>query len=251
MANALDDLCRMAGRAIADYRMIVDGDRILLGISGGKDSLLLAHVLYVLQRRAPVRFELFCATFDPGFPDFGATEIAAYCRAQNWDHRVVSLPVADWLRESGEGKTPCVLCSRLRRGKLYALAEELGCGKLGLGQHLDDIEASFLMSLFRGQGLTTMGPNVAAKTRPVRVIRPLAYVPEQRLREAASAMELPIKGKCPYGTELAENGDRAWAGQLMESIAERIPDVRSQMLHSLQKIEAENLLDPSFLGLDG
>lgn len=245
MGKALNEVRRLAGSAIGRYGLIAEGDRILIAISGGKDSLVMAHTLHTLQRKAPVKFELECATFDPGFPGFGLETTERYCRAQGWRYRIISLPVADWLKESD--RMPCVLCSRLRRGKLYGLAEELGCGKLALGQHLDDIERSFLISIFRGQGLTTMGPRVRAKAHPVEVIRPLALTPEALIRAAAQELSLPEVGKCTYSGQLEETGDRAWAGRLLASLEERIPEIRQQLLHSLGKVEVENLLDVRFL----
>lgn len=208
--------------------MIGEGDRILVGLSGGKDSFMLLHALHALRRKAPVRFDLIAATFDPGFPEFNVAGIADYCRRQGWEHRVVKLDIAGILAEKRYEGTPCVLCSRLRRGKLYGLAAAEGCGKLALGQHFDDIAASFLMSLFRGQGLSTMGPNVAAKAKEgIRIIRPFVLAPESLIVRCREERELPQAGKCRYEAELAD-GDRAYFRGLVDELAERIPNLRSQ-----------------------
>ena len=239
-------LCKLTGEAIGRFRMIGEGDRVLVGLSGGKDSFALLHVLHELRRRAPVRFEVIAATFDPGFPEFNLEGIRAYCRERNWEHHTVSLPIAQILEEKRFTGAPCVLCSRLRRGKLSGLAAELGCGKLALGQHFDDIAASFLMSLCRGQGLSTMGPNVATHEGNLRVIRPFVLAPEALIREAVSVWELPRAGICQYESQL-EEGDRVFFRKLVDEFAERIPNLRSNFCSSLGRIEAEHLLDPRYL----
>ena len=246
---AFRELCKLTGQAVTRYCMIEEGDRILVGLSGGKDSFMLLHALHALQRKAPVRFELIAATFDPGFPEFHIDTIAEYCRIHGWEHRVVRLDIAAILEEKQYDGTPCVLCSRLRRGRLYGLAEQEGCGKLALGQHFDDIAASFLMSLCRGQGLSTMGPNVAAKAKEkIRIVRPFALAPESLIVRCRDEWELPQAGKCRYEEQLAE-GDRAYFRGLLDDLSERIPNLRSQMLRSLGNIQAEYLLDPAYLKL--
>ena len=245
-SRAFRELCRLTGQAVGRYRMITGGERILIGVSGGKDSLILAHVLYAMRRRSPVPFALYPAVFDPGFPEFGLERLRSYCAQQGWPLQVVSLPVADIVREKAVS-TPCMLCARLRRGKLYGLAAELRCGHLALGQHLDDALASFLMSFCRGQGLTTMGPNVPAEREPVRIIRPLILAPEELIREAAAEFAFPDAGKCVYAEQLEANGDRAYFKHLVEQLEQRMPHVRAQMLHSLSRLQPEYLLDPRFL----
>lgn len=245
--DSYKELCKLTGQAVMKYRMIADGDRILVGLSGGKDSFALLHVLHELRRKAPVKFGLIAATFDPGFPEFNAEGIAAYCRARDWEHRIIRLPVAEILAEKEFEGAPCVLCSRLRRGKLYGLAAAEKCGKLALGQHFDDVAASFLMSLFRGQGLTTMGPNVAGKSAEnIRIIRPFVFVPESLIVDCLPRWELPAAGKCQY-EEVLKDGDRAAFRRMMDELAERIPNLRPQMLRSLGNVQPEYLLDPRFL----
>ena len=242
-------LCKLAGEAIARYRMIDDGDRVLVALSGGKDSFALLRVLHELRRRAPIRFEVIAATFDPGFPEFRSTEIAACCRRMGWPHRTVSLPVAEILEEKKFTAAPCVLCSRLRRGKLCGVAAAEGCSKLALGHHFDDVAASFLMSLCRGQGLTTMGPNVPATGsagEKLRIIRPLVFAPESLIEECRAEWDLPRAGACPY-EELLKSGDRARFRRLIDGLAAEIPNLRSQMLRSLSHLRPEYLLDPEFL----
>ena len=244
MSNVFKKLCRLAGETVAKYRLIEDGDRILVGVSGGKDSLTLMHVLTRLQQAAPVKFSLECVTFDPGFPEFGTPEIEAYCREQQWHHRTLKMDIAAIVQEKGFDRAPCVLCSRLRRGKLYGLAQELNCNKLALGQHLDDIVSSMLISLCRGQGITTMAPRVVPDDpeNPV-IIRPLALVPEALVAQCAKDFGIETGGICRYKEQL-ESGDRVYFKNLISQLSEHIPDLRSNIAHSLQKVEINHLLIP-------
>lgn len=242
-------LCRLAGQAVGRYRMIKNGDRILVGLSGGKDSITLLHVLHFMQQRAPIRFDLFPAVFDPGFPGFGLDSLQKYAEEQQWELHVVRTDVAAALDPAKEN-VPCVLCSRIRRGKLARLAAELRCNKLALGHHLDDLLISFLISTARGQGLTTMGPNIRSKAEPgLRIIRPLALAEESLIRKAAAELgSYPESGKCMYYDKL-EDGDRVYFRELLEKMSEKIPHIRSQMLRSLNNVETEYLLDNRFLDL--
>ena len=238
-------LCRIAGETCVKYRLINDGDRLLVGLSGGKDSFMLMHLLEHLAAHAPVRFTFEAATFDPGFEDFNVEKISGYCRKYNWKHHVVKMNIPEIIREKNMSSAPCVLCSRLRRGKLYGLAKSLQCGKLALGQHLDDVITSFLMSLCRGQGITSMAPLVMPQNpeHPV-VIRPLALVPESLIKECAGKMELPEKtGTCRYES-LVKDGDRAKFSALVEKLSDDIPHLRENIAHSLTRVEADHLLIP-------
>ena len=150
--------------------------------------------------------------------------------------------IAAIVQEKGFDRAPCVLCSRLRRGKLYGLAQELNCNKLALGQHLDDIVSSMLISLCRGQGLTTMAPRVQPDdpAHPA-VIRPLALIPESLIVEYSATLTLPRTGICRYREQL-QQGDRAYFKGVIESLSEYIPDLRSNIAHSLGKVEIDHLL---------
>lgn len=242
MGSEFKKLCRLAGETVAKYRLITAGDRIIAGLSGGKDSLVMMHVLKHLQQHAPVEFSVTAATFDPGFPGFGLESLRDYCRTQQWEHHVVKLNVAQVVEEKSFDSSPCVLCSRLRRGKLYGLANELGCNKLALGQHLDDILTSFMMSLCRGQGLTTMAP-LALPENPAHpaVIRVLAMVPEELIIRCAAELEVPVTGRCIYYEKL-RSGDRAYFAELLKTLTTRISDLRSNMAKSLSHVELEHLL---------
>ena len=242
MAGDFFELCRFAGEAATEYRMIADGDRILVALSGGKDSTALLRVLLRLRAAAPVDFELVAATVDPGWEGFNADASARLCRDSGVEHHRIALPIAKVLAEKQAEDSPCVLCSRLRRGHLYRLARELHCGKLALGQHLDDLAVSFLMSLCRGQGLTTMAPFVAPKSpgNPA-VIRPLALTDEALIIRCAAERELPACGVCRYRAQL-ESGDRKFFRGLVDRLAERIPELRSNLRRSLAHVENDHLL---------
>lgn len=241
--SAFKKLCRIAGETCVNYRLIRNGDRILTGLSGGKDSFVLLHLLKHLQMHAPVDFTVEAATFDPGFADFGVAEIAAYCESLTVKHHTVKLNIPEIIREKNMENAPCVLCSRLRRGKLYGLANELQCSKLALGQHLDDVINSFLMSLCRGQGITSMAPKVVPQdpAHPT-VIRPLALVPEELIRQCAKEFTFPVKtGRCRYENTV-KNGDRAAFARLVDELAEKIPHLRENIAHSLTRVEIDHLL---------
>ena len=242
MPDDFRELCRFAGQAAVEYRMIAPGDRILVGASGGKDSFVLLHVLEHLRQVAPVDFTFVAATFDPCYPEFAAAAIAGYCRDRGWEHHTVRLDIAGVLRDKDWEKSPCVLCSRLRRGKLYGLCRELKCNKLALGHHFDDLATSFLMSLCRGQGLSTMAPVVPPKSpgNPT-VIRPLALAEEALIARCADALEIPRYGLCRYRERLL-TGDRRYFRTLVDTLAERIPELRSNLRRSLAHVEREHLL---------
>ena len=239
-------ICRLAGNAIVEYSMIRDGDRILAGISGGKDSIAMLHVLRHFQQTAPVHFELEAATFDPGFPDFSAGDTGELCRSLGIPHHLIRFDMTALLAEKNLEENPCMLCSRMRRGNLYTLARKRKFNKIALGQHLDDAEISFLMSLCRGAGLSTMGPNVPEKSGSIRIIRPLILTPESLIAEWVRSRNFPIRGECRYKEQL-ENGDRRYFSRLLDQLSERIPDLRSNILRSMSNIQEGYLFDRRFL----
>ena len=253
-AGAFHRVCQAAAQASAAYAMLQQGDRVLAALSGGLDSLVMLETLITLQKRAPFDFTLHAVTFDPGFPDFNLSGIAEYCRNRGVTHSVIAMDIKAALgnTNSERFRRPCVLCSRMRRGKLYGFARENNFNKLALGHHADDLMESFLISLVRGQGLTTMAPNVPADTAheangELRIIRPLALAAEKTVKCAAGNFEFPTAGACPYKEELDASGDRAWAKRTLKDFACRIPDLHTLMLKSMAKVEVEWLLDKRYL----
>jgi tRNA 2-thiocytidine biosynthesis protein TtcA len=247
--DAFAVICKLAGRAIGHYRMIAAGDRLLVGLSGGKDSLILMHVLTRLQHRAPIRFELHAVTVDMGFSGFHGEQLDAYCRTQGWPYERICFPGKQLLAEKLPEERPCSLCSRLRRGQLHATADRLNCNVIVLGQHLDDLCVSLLMSLCRGGGIKTMGPHVAADGGTKRLIRPLCEVTEQLLREAAGDFRLPEFGACDFLPEIDAGGDRAYLERLLEQLEERFPGIRHNLMRSMTTVQLTHLLDPRYLKL--
>ena len=239
-------VCRLAGNAIKEYDLIREGDRVLAAVSGGKDSLVMLLVLHHFRKIAPVEFHLEAATFDPGFPGFSTEDIAAFCERLHIRHHRFDFDMKRLLQAKNMEENPCMLCSRMRRGCLYSLAQEKNFNKLALGQHLNDCAVSFLMSLCRGAGLSTMGPNVAHKQGNLRVIRPLILTPENLIKDLALELALPLRGTCLY-KEKVDQGDRKYFADLLESISGRIPDLLSNMKCSMGNIQEKHLLDKRFL----
>ena len=191
-------LLSAAGRAIGDYAMIREGDRVLLGLSGGKDSLTLLQILLHLQKKAPVKFELAACTVDPQSPEFDPSPLKTYLAELGVRYFYESQPIVESAAEHMKGDSFCAYCSRLRRGILYRIARENGYGVLALAQHLDDLAESFLMSAFFGGKLRTMQAHYLNDAGDVRVIRPLVYACERQTRDFASRAGLPVIAEnCP------------------------------------------------------
>ncbi|MDH4161694.1 MAG: tRNA 2-thiocytidine(32) synthetase TtcA [Nitrospirota bacterium] len=183
----------LTGKAIGDFSMIEDGDRVLVALSGGKDSWTLLHILELLRRRAPIRFDLVAVTVHPGFPGFQTSLIEAYTKQYGYSWQEVHAPIHELLLEKlTPEETPCALCSRLRRGVLYTRAVSLGCTKIALGHHRDDfIETLLLNQLFNGT-IKAMAPLLRSDDGRNIVIRPLMYVPESTIVAFVSAAGFPV-----------------------------------------------------------
>ena len=185
-------LRRQTARAIADYAMIQDGDRIMACMSGGKDSHAMLEILLALRARAPVHFDIFAVVLDQGHPGFDAAALRDYFDGRQIAHRIVFQDTYKIVKRTiPEGKTMCGLCSRLRRGVLYRIAEEEGADKIALGHHADDMMETFFMNMFFGGALKTMPPKLQSGGGQV-VIRPLAYCRERDIAEYAAGREFPI-----------------------------------------------------------
>ncbi len=189
---------RRVGRAIADYGMINAGDNILLGLSGGKDSLSLLHALGHLQRYAPIRFKLGAITIDPQIPGFDPSPLKTYLAELKISYFYSSQPIMEEAQKHLQGKSFCAYCARMKRGIMYRIAREQGYNVLALAQHLDDLAESFLMSALYSGRLQTMKAHYTNDVGDVRIIRPLIYVRERQTADFAKEAQLPvISDTCP------------------------------------------------------
>jgi len=191
-------LLRPIGRALVDHNMIQDGDRLLLGISGGKDSLTLLHCLRHFQRHAPIKFELGAITVDPQVEDFNPAALKPYLAELDIPYFFESHAIAEQAKTQMKKDSFCSFCSRMKRGIMYTTCRREGYNVLVLAQHLDDLAESFLMSAFHGGQLRTMKANYTNKEGDVRIIRPMIYVRERQTIDFARAAQLPvIMDNCP------------------------------------------------------
>jgi len=191
-------LLRPVGRAISDYEMIREGDRILVGLSGGKDSLSLLHVLLHLQRHAPVKFEVAALTVDPMVEGFEPAQLKPYLAKLGVPYFFEAQPIMELAKEHMGKPSYCSFCSRIKRGIMYRILRDEGYNVLALGQHLDDLAESFLMSAFHGGQLRTMKASYLNDAGDVRVIRPMVYVRECQTAAFAKEACLPvIPDSCP------------------------------------------------------
>jgi tRNA 2-thiocytidine biosynthesis protein TtcA len=235
-------LRRLAGQAIADFGLIEGGDRVMVCVSGGKDSHALLDVLIALRDKAPVDFELVAVNLDQKQPGFPGRVLPEYLAARGVPFRIVEQDTYSVVkRVIPEGKTMCSLCSRLRRGVLYRVAGELGATKIALGHHRDDILATFFLNLFYGGQLKAMPAKLLSDDGRHVVIRPLAYVAEDDLAAYAEAKRFPIIPCTLCGSQ--ENLQRKVVRQMLAEWEKRHPGRIESILRALSDVRPSHLLD--------
>jgi len=241
---------RQVGEAIADFNMIEDGDRVMVCLSGGKDSYGMLDMLMSLREKAPVNFELIAVNLDQKQPGFPERVLPEYLEALGVPFRIVEQDTYSIVkRVIPEGKTMCSLCSRLRRGVLYRVAGELGATKIALGHHRDDVLATFFLNLFHAGTLKAMPAKLLSDDGKYVVIRPLAYVAEEDLAAYAEVKEFPIIPCTLCGSQ--ENLQRKVVGRMLKGWEKADPGRISSILRALTDIRPSQLLDRNLFDFAG
>jgi len=235
-------LCRLVGQAIADYNMIEAGDRVMVCMSGGKDSYGLLDILMKLKARAPVDFTLVAVNLDQKQPGFPAHVLPDYLSRLGIEFHIETQDTYSIVKQHvPEGKTMCSLCSRLRRGILYRVARELKCTKIALGHHRDDMLQTFFLNMFFGGKLKGMPPKLTSDNGEFIVIRPLAYVAEKDLARWAQHRQFPIIPCTLCGSQ--ENLQRQQVGQMLREWEKKYPGRIESMFTALQNVVPSHLMD--------
>jgi tRNA 2-thiocytidine biosynthesis protein TtcA len=236
-------IAKKVTKAITDYSLIEDGDRIMVGLSGGKDSWALLQTLDVLRRRAPIDFSLVAVTVDSGYEGFRHDLIASTCHARGWECHIEHTGIGETIEDLLDADaTPCSLCARFRRGVLYRLADKVGATKIALGHHLDDFIETLLLNLFFAGTLKAMPARLTSDNGQHVVIRPLVGVTESEARAYAKEQQLPIVSCCcPACGDLGLQRQRV--KRLIAELEIEHPEVKNSMIRALANVAGRHLLD--------
>jgi tRNA 2-thiocytidine biosynthesis protein TtcA len=240
-------IARRTTQAIVDFNLIEDGDRVMVALSGGKDSWTLLQILDVLRRHARIHFSLFAVTVDSGYEDFKHDLIARTCAERGWASRIEHTKIGETIDDVIEpGDTPCSLCGRLRRGVLYRVATEIGATKIALGHHADDVIETLLLNLFYEGTLKAMPACLVSNTGHHHVVRPLVYVREADAAAYARESGLPVVSCC-----CSACGDfslkRQRVKRLLLDLERENPGIKNSMLRAVGNVTASHLLDKRLL----
>ena len=236
-------LAKKVTRAIVEHGLIEDGDRVMVGLSGGKDSWALIQILDVLRKRAPISFSLVAVNVNSGYENFRHDLVTEACAARGWECRVEHTTIGAVMDDIlDDGDTPCSLCARLRRGVLYRLAKDVGATKIALGHHLDDFVETSLLNLFFQGSLKAMPARLVSDTKQHIVIRPLVYVTEAEARSYTQEAGLPVIGCCcPACGDLSLKRQRI--KRLIADLEIEHPDIKNSMIKALGNVVPSHLLD--------
>lgn len=227
-------------RADERYRMIEDGDRVCIGVSGGKDSLLLMEAMKLYQRFCYTRFDVCAVMLDLGLRQQDTSAIEAYAARIGMDFTVIHTDIGKVVFEYRQERSPCALCAKLRRGALNTAAVERGCNKVALGHNREDVLETLFMSMMYEGRINTFAPVTHLSRRNVTVIRPLIFLPEKYALSVARQRELPI---LPPNCDIAGQTKREEARQLLQHLATLVPDIEQKLLHALIHTETYGLWD--------
>ncbi len=227
-------------RADERYRMIEDGDRVCIGVSGGKDSLLLMEAMKLYQRFCYTRFDVCAVMLDLGLRQQDTAAIEAYAARIGMDFTVIHTDIGKVVFEYRQERSPCALCAKLRRGALNTAAVERGCNKVALGHNREDVLETLFMSMLYEGRINTFAPVTHLSRRNVTVIRPLIFLPEKYALSVARQRELPI---LPPNCDIAGQTKREEARQLLQHLATLVPDIEQKLLHALIHTETYGLWD--------
>lgn len=244
MGDNRNSVVRLVGRAIGDFNLIKNGDTILVAVSGGKDSYTLLDALETLRHKAPVKYDIMAVHMDTGAPGMESDLVESYLKQQGYEYRIDRTQILQVaLKHNRDKKLLCSICSRLRRGRLYSLASQLGCNKIALGHNMDDVIETLLMNIFYNGQIKAMPAISVSDNYNVTVIRPLIYVKARAALDYASSLEAPlIDPRCPVSMR-PQLTNRQKVRKIISELEKGHPFIKDSIFASLAHIKTDYLLD--------